>query len=317
MNHVEKLNNFLDKAAEAYYKGTPFISDEEFDSLCSFTGYKKVGYVPNVKQRHKYKMYSLDKKYQGEDDTNFSTLYVRTPKLDGAALSLLYYDGMLVQATTRGDGEYGEAILEHVRYVDGIPDKEFIADGYLQITGEMVLPKSVENARNVVSGALHLKDPKDVRGKGLRFIAYGVETSRYSTYTEDMQWLKKIGFDTVCDEEWGINYKTDGEVVRINSNRAYEDLGHTSKHPRGACAIKDPKDVATLPTALLDVTWQVGPSGKVTPVAHFEPITIEGAIITKASLHNAGYVEELELEIGDTLLVTRRGGIIPYITGKL
>jgi DNA ligase (NAD+) len=317
MNHVEKLNDFLDKASEAYYKGTPFISDKEFDSLADLVGYKKVGYSVGAKQKHKYRMYSLKKHYVGEgEEPNFKDA-VSSDKLDGAAVSLLYYDGMLVQATTRGDGETGEAILEHVRYIRGLPDKQFIGDGFIQVTGEVVAPLSTENARNVASGALHLKDPRDVRGKDLRFIAYGVEPSRYATYRDDVEWLQQVGFDTVFDEEWSKHYPTDGLVIRTNNNEEFQSLGYTSRHPRGAYALKNADDVVTLPTKLLDVEWQLGRSGKVTPVAIFEPIEIEGARITKATLHNAGFIEEMDLNIGDTLLVTRRGGIIPQVTGKL
>ena len=317
MNHVEKLNEFLDKASEAYYKGTPFISDREFDSLADLVGYKKVGYSVGAKQKHKYRMYSLKKHYVGEGEQPNFTDAVKTDKLDGAAVSLLYYDGMLVQATTRGDGETGEAILEHVRYIRGLPDKQFIGDGFIQVTGEVVAPLSTENARNVASGALHLKDPRDVRGKDLRFIAYGVEPSRYATYRDDVEWLQQVGFDTVFDEEWSKHYPTDGLVIRTNDNEEFQSLGYTSRHPRGAYALKNADDVVTLPTKLLEVDWQLGRSGKVTPVAIFEPIEIEGATITKATLHNAGFIEDMDLHIGDTLLVTRRGGIIPQVTGKL
>jgi len=315
MNGNQKIEEYLDRASKAYYNGTPFISDEEFDYLADKAGYNKVGYKSTKnKQKHLYRMYSLQKFYVGDKLPEYKDA-VSTDKLDGAAISLIYVDGILVQATTRGDGFEGESIIEHVKYIPSIPTQTKLVE-IKQITGEVVAPKEIDNSRNYVSGALHLKDPKEVANRDLHFIAYGIFPAPFLSYSFNMSRLVANGFDTVLDEEWSHKYKTDGIVVRERSEDIYQGWGFTSKHPKGAYALKKASDVVTLPTKLLDVRWQMGPSGKVTPVAIFESIVIDGATISKATLHNAGFIEDLDLHIGDTLLITRRGGIIPYVTGK-
>ena len=313
---VDEITVFLDKACESYYEGNPIISDAEFDYLSDLIGYNKVGYTPSKKQEHKFRMYSLQKYYDESKAPNYIDPVV-TPKLDGAAISLLYYNGLLVQATTRGDGIVGENIAQHIKHVPGCIQKTQLGPGFIQVNGEVVAPIEIENARNYASGALHLKDPKEVATRTLLFIAYGAYPYKNDTFLADLSTLEKNGFYVIDNPTWRNKFPTDGQVIRENNNDLFESLGYTAKHPRGAFALKDASDVVTLPTTLTDVIWQVGAGGKVTPVAIFDEIEIDGARISKATLHNAGFIEDLELCIGDTLLVTRRGGIIPYITGKL
>ena len=167
-----------------------------------------------------------------------------------------------------------------------------------------------------MSGALHLKDLEEFLTRKLVFVAYGVQPALSNSYSSDMLSLSKYGFNVVTIGTWE-EYPQDGKVVRVDDNQLYTNLGFTDKHPRGALAIKRRKDVVIVPTKLLDVTWQVGKGGKVTPVATFEPVVIEDANITRATLHNPGFIEELNLSIGDTILITRSGGIIPKVVGKL
>ena len=129
--------------------------------------------------------------------------------------------------------------------------------------------------------------------------------------------LQKEGFNTVLNIPEEHKYPTDGVVYRLDSNEEFSKLGHTSKHPRGAYARKLSSDVEIKETKLLEVVWQVGSSGKVTPVANFEEVVIDDAKITRATLHNPGFIEDMDLSIGDTLLVTRSGGVIPKVLGKL
>jgi DNA ligase (NAD+) len=313
---ADELKVFLDRASEAYYTGEPIMSDEEFDYLADLINYENVGYTPEKKHTHKFRMYSLQKYYDVTKAPIYSNAVI-TPKLDGAAISLLYFNGLLVRATTRGDGVVGENISEHVKHIPGVLDRISVGSGFLQVNGEVVAPIEIENSRNYVSGALHLKDPTEVKTRDLMFIAYGVYPFITDTFVKDLGTLEKNGFYVVDNPIWKNKFPMDGHVYRENNNDKFEDMGHTAKHPRGAFALKDASDVVTLPTTLTDVIWQVGAGGKVTPVAIFDEIEIDGAKINRATLHNAGFVESLDLCIGDTLLVTRRGGIIPYVTGKL
>jgi DNA ligase (NAD+) len=132
-----------------------------------------------------------------------------------------------------------------------------------------------------------------------------------------MEGLEMEKFITILDGKYCRDFfPTDGQVTRLNDNATYKELGYTAKHPRGAYARKLRSDVAIEETVLLDVLWQVGRTGAVTPVAIFEDIVIDDAVINRATLHNAGFLQNMQLEIGDLILVTRSGGIIPKVLGK-
>lgn len=317
---VEPIIDFLNRCQAAYYRGEPIISDDEFDYLADKYSFYEVGSTPILnKAKHMFPMYSLQKIY-AEDNTDPLSEHevVKTPKLDGAAISLLYVNGVLVKGITRGDGVEGEDITEKVYKMELIPKKVFI-NSTIQVSGEIVAPKTVENARNYASGALHLKSIVDFipRTSVLEFFAYAVQPLNLtSTYVNDMEFLRLVGFKTVYHDNCDL-FPQDGSVVRINTNSTYNILGNTAKHPKGAYAIKKRSDVEVKETKLLDVVWQVGKGGKVTPVAIFEEIVIEDAKINRATLHNPGFIEDMDLSIGDTILVTRSGGIIPKVIGKI
>lgn len=310
---------FLDRCQKAYTEGEPLITDDEFDYLANKYDYYELGYTATSDNKvgHIYNMYSLKKVFD-EDESNPSHLLkypIITPKLDGAAIELVYNEGFLLAASSRGDGDIGDDIYDNAETLNSIPIS-ISYTGLLQVTGEIVAPKEINNARNYAAGALHLKDPEEFNSRDLTFIAYGMIGDNGETYIEDMNSLHKQGFNTVNSKAWD-QFPQDGLVYRENMNSIYNAMGHTSKHPRGAFAYKKRGDVEIKETKLLSVDWQIGKGRKVTPVAHFEPIIIDDATITKATLHNAGFVEELDLSIGDTLLVTRSGGVIPKVVGKL
>ena len=306
---------FLSDCAKDYYAGNPSIPDEVYDSLCvlysSSPNSPSIG-VKDGDNKHFKQMFSLNKTYNKEDiPSNFK---VETPKLDGCAVSLLYIDGIFRLGLTRGDGVTGKDITEKLEYL--VP--AFIEDsmGITFITGEVLAVKAMPNARNYASGALNLKDINEFKtGRllNLYFVAYGVEPEYTDTYIKDMLCLSTLGFTTVISVEPAF-FPTDGIVFRLNNNKEFKKLGYTAQHPRGAIAFKEYEEADTYETKLLDVTWQVGGS-KVTPVAHFQEIDIDGAKVCKATLHNAGYVEALELDIGDTIQVRRAGKIIPQVIG--
>lgn len=311
------IKNLLTKAQKAYMDGKPFMDDDTFDALAKRYNFYEVGASPNHNRgEHLFRMYSLQKVFEGEDKVPQYTNVCTTSKLDGAAISLLYVHGLLVQGLTRGNGIEGEDITDKVLLMDSIPNVINNSSSSIQITGEVVASKDIENSRNYASGSLHLKDLDEFLNREIFFIAYNVEPFITESYVTDMQTLNTLSFNTVVDDDWS-EYPQDGIVFRCISNAEYLRLGYTAKHPRGAYALKKRSDVAIEEATLLEVKWQVGKGGKITPVAIFTEVVIEDAKINRATLHNIGFIEEMELAIGDTILITRSGGIIPKVVGKL
>ena len=187
--------------------------------------------------------------------------------------------------------------------------------GTIQITGEIVAPSHVENSRNYAAGALNLKDLAEFKTRAISFFAYGVWPYFTETYTEDMKVLGSLGFSTIQDTDLDKIYPTDGVVFRCDNNLDFENFGYTSKHPRGAYARK--QRMEHVETTLLSVEWQVGKTGKVTPVAILEPVMIGDAIVSRATLNNPGFIEALGLELGDRVAVIRAGEIIPCVLHKV
>lgn len=313
-----KIKKFLKYAQEQYTLGTPIIPDDVFDHLAKKYDFYEVGATPiSNRVRHYKRMYSLQKIFVGENkEPSYTSKKIKSIKLDGNAISLLYVNGILSQGATRGDGIEGEDITDKVLMIDSIPSKLKTTEAIIQITGEVLAAEDVENSRNYVAGALHLKDIEEFKTRKLIFIAYGIEPYIFPNYDDDMVFLQEHNFYTILDSITN-KFPTDGTVYRTNSNKEFYSLGFTSKHPRGAYALKDRKDVNTEETILREVKWQVGKGGKVTPVAIFDEIVIDDAKINRATLHNVGFIEELGLELGDTILITRAGGIIPKVVGVL
>jgi NAD-dependent DNA ligase len=309
------MKDFLDKASKSYYEGTPIISDAEFDSLADRFGYNKVGYTITDGIPHLFKMYSLQKVFSEADLPSDIDKYVCTPKLDGAAVSILYVNGILALGLTRGDGNIGRDITKKVEALvpNTIPLNEVI-----QVTGEVVAPKTIPNARNYASGALNLKSMEEFEQRDLTFVAYDINHTVYERgrlYEEQtLSILRDFGFSEVSTFDFS-NYPTDGSVYRLNSCDRFDAMGFTSHHPRGAVALKEEKDGKV--TTLIDVVWQVGKSGVVSPVALLDPIDIDGAIVSRATLHNIEYIRSLDLEIGCKVEVIRSGEIIPRILRRV
>lgn len=321
---MNKIKAYLDQASIAYYSGTPIISDEVFDQLAQTIGYTKVGAKQHEHLKHHYmRMYSLQKYYEDEGVKPLAGVkdITTSPKLDGAAISLLYIDGKLVQALTRGDGIEGTDITVKVLAHNFVPhtiDDEGIYGGdnvVLQITGEVVAPKTVPNSRNYAAGSLNLKDIEEFKTRAISFFAYGVYPPLRDTFTDDMKVLSDLGFGTVYDSGLMDIYPCDGLVFRANSHAVFRDMGFTANHPRGAYAKKERAEAVE--TKILAVEWQVGKSGKVTPVAILEPIMIGDALISRATLNNKAFIEMLDICIGDTVGVIRSGDVIPCITHKV
>lgn len=315
---MNKIKQYLDTASANYYAGRPTMSDDAFDRLAESIGYASVGAKQHENlKKHFSRMYSLNKHYEDEGAKPLQgyTDIVSSVKLDGAAISLLYVEGVLVQVLTRGDGIEGTDITDKfIARKDLVPLTVPRLDVH-QVIGEIVAPKEIENSRNYAAGALNLKDTAEFCTRAISFFAYGVYPSLNTTYRQDMQELYNNEFETVFSPELDKVYECDGIVHRINDNATFLSLGYTAKHPRGAYALKERQEAVE--TQILAVEWGVGKSGKVTPVAILEPVMIGDKRVTRATLNNPGFIESLELYIGCTVAVILGGEIIPKVVHRV
>jgi NAD-dependent DNA ligase len=307
------MHHFLEKASAMYYSGTPIMSDEEFDALARKYRYEEVGYQVTDGIPHMYRMYSLQKVFNLGDIDSTTAPMVRTPKLDGAAVSLQYVNGHIAQALTRGDGQLGRDIT--LKMEELVPNVIGIK-GEIQITGEVVAPNTIPNARNFAAGSLNLKDQSEFRSRAqtLKFVAYDIQGAKYERLSSAMDHLARNGFEVITHFDASA-YPTDGEVFRVDNYEAFYKLGYTAHHPRGAFALKEQKEGVI--TELLDVVWQVGKSGVVSPVAILRPVEVGDALVSRATLHNIEYIRALNLEIGCSVEVIRSGEIIPRIVRRV
>ena len=309
------LENLIKRAKTAYYSGNPIMSDEIFDYLVNMATEESIGYKSSYERRYKhmFPLFSLQKVVSGIDTAPDwgSDATVCTAKLDGAAISILYGGGEFQKSLTRGDGIEGLDITHNIRHL--VPET-IDYEGVLQISGEVVAPKTIPNSRNYAAGALSLKDSTEFKTRDLHFIAHGVSPYPTVNYVSDMRFVSNLGIQTAIDSDY-TQFPHDGSVFRIADNNKFDHYGYTSHHPRGAFALKQQeKGVVTI---LQSVSWQVGKSGAVSPVAHFDPIDIEGATVSKATLHNKSIIEALDLKIGCKIEVIRAGKIIPQVLRRV
>lgn len=311
------MNRFLDYASSKYYEGNPIISDEEFDMLADYYKYESVGApVKGDRIAHAFPMYSLQKVYENEPRITLPGVAIAvTPKLDGAAVANYYVYGTHVLSLTRGDGKEGLDITEKMRIL--IPSTILYGDvPLIQVVGEVVAPKHIENSRNYAAGALNLKCIEEFKQKEITFIAYGIKPNQYSTWTEDMSKLCEVNqFSTVYTSNDLDKYPQDGTVFRLDSYDEFEAAGYTSKHPRGAFALK--KRQSGVVTKLLDIEWQVGMSGVLTPVAILEPVKVGDAVVSRATLNNMGFIQAMDLDYNCFVEIERAGEIIPRVIRRV
>jgi DNA ligase (NAD+) len=278
--------------------------------------------------------------------------YVCELKFDGVSLSLRYEKGMLVLGATRGDGVQGDNITSNVKTIRSVPlrlrteDKRFLDS---EIRGEVVMfrsdfkkmnderehagEKTFINPRNSASGTLKMQDPKIVATRPLKFYAYAFRSERgeLSSHYENILQLKKLGFqiddhtkryETIDEvvkhwKKWESERETlpfdiDGVVVKVDSLRQQELLGAIAKSPRWAIACKFASRKAE--TILKGITLQVGRVGTITPVAELEPVFVGGTTVSRASLYNEDYIQELDIRVGDRVVVEKGGDVIPKVT---
>ena len=293
------------------------MTDPEWDAL--YDGLEEIGYTPDSGVPHKYQMYSLQKTFDNEELENWlrvkheGQLVTCTPKLDGAAVSIMYRDGNLSSALTRGNGKIGLDILNKIQYL--VPTKiNYLKE--IQIDGEVVAPTSIPNARNYAAGSLNLKDPLEFKARcnELRFVAYDMRPYFIESWVDVLSMVESFGISTVYSIDASL-YPQDGRVFRLDDTKYWSEQGFTAHHPRGSLAFKEQKDGVI--TTLKDVEWQTGKSGVVTPVAILEPVMIGDALVQRATLHNMAHIEQLGLEIGCKVEVIRSGEIIPRIVRRV
>lgn len=370
MTSQEYKNNLtlLKKYSDAYYQGIPIATDEEYDKLyqdvvkyetdnninnkTSITQQVGAKYKTN-KIEHPTKMYSLNNVFDIEEleewynrVTNGDNMsLVVMPKYDGCSCNLIYQDGKLVEALTRGDGIRGESILHNVKYISNIPTSINIS-GRVELRGEIVIFKDTfetlnnsrieeglipfSNPRNLASSSVRVKNI-DISNRGLKFLLWGMITpSSLDYYTSQFDLVKDVmeiednifkvnNIDTLIDKVKYLEnirnhrpYITDGLVIRINSLRLSEMMGYNNKYPKYAVAYKFPPIESI--TKLLDVNWQVGRTGNVTPVGILEPVTVGDVTVSNVTLHNISYIKNLDLKIGDSISIIRSGDVIPKIS---
>ena len=372
-SRMKELVDLLNKYASLYYEqDAPVVSDAEYDALYDelrrleeSEGYSlknspthRVGGAPQKKfeqSKHLLRLYSLDKcqsigefyEWCARTEKVVSPLPTLTAeyKFDGLTLNLLYDNGKLVQATTRGDGVTGEIVTAQVRTISKLPRKiEY--KGKIEIQGEGILRLSnfnkynltaaepLKNARNGVAGAIRNLNPAVTAERNISFFAYNVGYSdkTFETQKDIRDFLIEQGFETEGDfalvstreeiEEYinraeemrgGLDYLIDGLVFKVN-NLAYRDeLGYTEKFPKWAIAYKFKADEMT--TLLNDVVWQVSRSAKLNPLAILEPVDIGGVTVKKATLNNYGDILRKNVKIGDRVFIRRSNDVIPEIMG--
>ncbi len=270
-------------------------------------------------------------------------------KYDGASINLYYVDGKLESATTRGDGIQGDEVTANIKTIKSIPllvDSQELTE--FEIRGEVILPLAgfekmnkdrlsagedpYRNPRNTASGSLKLQDSSEVASRPLDCLLYQLVAERmpFKTHAEALQLASELGFkipktikvcrnvDEIIDfiNYWDKNrhdlpYETDGIVIKVNDLQFQDELGFTSKSPRWALAYKFKAEQAL--TVLNKISYQVGRTGAITPVANLEPVELAGTIVKRASLHNADQIEKLDVRVGDSVYVEKGGEIIPKI----
>ena len=380
---INHLRTLLEQHNYNYYVlDTPSIPDAEYDRLLrelsaletqnpeflsADSPTQKVGGAALSKFEqvaHQVPMLSLDNAFSEDEFTGFNRrikerlmstdelTFCCEPKLDGLAVSIIYRDGVLVQAATRGDGFTGENITQNVKTIRNVPLK--LRGDYpkeLEVRGEVFMDsagfeklnneaqkrgeKVFVNPRNAAAGSLRQLDSKITAKRPLMFYAYSTGLVADGSIPEDhFQQLEKLTdwglplcpetklvegpqaaldyYDDILMRRSELKYEIDGVVIKVNKKALQERLGFVARAPRWAIAYKFPAQEEV--TQLLDVEFQVGRTGAITPVARLEPVFVGGVTVSNATLHNGDEIARLGVKVGDTVIIRRAGDVIPQIT---
>ncbi|MBQ8430896.1 MAG: NAD-dependent DNA ligase LigA [Clostridia bacterium] len=317
-------------------------------------GSEPISKFKKVQHRNKFysleKAQSIDEIIEWNDRnqriTNYNLELVCEYKFDGLTVAITYDNGKFVRAVTRGNGVIGEDVSEQVKTFKSVP-LTINYKGFCEIQGEGIIRLSVleqlnknleiplKNARNAAAGAIRNLDPKITASRRLDYFAYNInaiEGKTFNTHLEEIEFLKENKFlvadfshvvrnfdevkniiNQVADSKNKLDFLIDGLVFKINDNQIRNELGHTDRFPRGAIAYKfEAEEITTL---LNDVVWQVGRTGKVTPIAQVEPIELAGATISRATLNNYNDIIKKNISINSRVFIRRSNEVIPEITG--
>ena len=379
---VEYLREQIVKNSKLYYEeDAPVISDYEYDMMFRELTELEEKYPELVtptspthrvggkaldkfeKFTHTVRMGSLTDVFSLEELTAFVTKtnaalgkeaeYTVEPKIDGLSVSLIYRNGKFVQGATRGDGEVGEDVTENLRTVKTIPLELTEPLEYLNVRGEVYMPRLVfeqlnaireeegqplfANPRNAAAGSLRQLDPKIAASRRLAIFVFNLqEGSLYpdgrqcKTHAESLNRLAELGFtvlpewkllsgmddiaahvDYLGEKRPDLSFDMDGAVIKINDLEERKIIGEGTSTPKWAVAYKYPPEEKK--TKLISIDIQVGRTGVLTPTANLEPVRLAGTTVSRATLHNANFIEERDIRIGDTVIVRKAGEIIPEI----
>lgn len=291
-------------------------------------------------------VFAFDKRVRAVVD---NPVYVVEPKIDGLSVSLEYENGLFIRGSTRGDGRTGEDVTANLRTVRSIPLKLTSPLPFIEVRGEVYMPKDVfssltqeqelngektfKNPRNAAAGSLRQKNPKITAKRKLDIFLFNIQQingKELSGHKESLDFIKELGLNTVpfytrCDsiekaieeiEKIGnmrgaLPFDIDGAVIKVEKFSQREQLGSTSKFPKWAVAFKYPPEEKE--TTLTDIEINVGRTGVLTPTAVFEPILLAGTTVSRATLHNQDFINEKGISIGDRIIVRKAGDIIPEV----
>lgn len=375
---AEELTAVLNECIEKYYVGNESdVSDYDYDMMMRELSALEEEFPQLLKEdspthrvggnrdttfekvTHSVRMESLQDAFSQEELRSFdervrsvfpNVEYVVEQKIDGLSCSLEYRDGVLVRASTRGDGDVGEDVTANVKTIRSVPLKLKEAVPFIEVRGEVFMShssfeelterqelngeKAFKNPRNAASGSLRQKNPKITAERKLDIFVFNIQQKtggkELNSHKESLDYLRELGFSTIpeytlcsdideaisCinsigDRRGKLSFDIDGAVIKTDSFAMREELGSTAKFPKWAVAFKYPPEEKE--TKLLDIEIQVGRTGVLTPTAVFEPITLAGTTVSRATLHNADFIKEKGIAIGDIIVVRKAGDIIPEV----
>ena len=377
---VNELTAILNECIEKYYMGNESdVSDYDYDMMMRELSSLEEKYPELLKNDspthrvggrsdntfeevvHTVRMESLQDAFSDDEIYAFDSRvkkafsdarYVVEPKIDGLSCSLEYRDGVLVRASTRGDGNVGEDVTANVKTIRSVPLKLKEKVPFIEVRGEVYMShssfdelvaqqelneeKTFKNPRNAASGSLRQKNPKITASRKLDIFVFNIQQmeggEELNSHWDSLKYLEKLGFATipgyqVCDSaedvmnkianigdnRGNLEFDIDGAVIKVDDFSMREKLGSTAKFPKWAVAFKYPPEEK--PTKLLEVEIQVGRTGVLTPTAIFEPITLAGTTVSRATLNNADFINEKKIAVGDIIIVRKAGDIIPEVLG--
>ena len=364
----DKLIDDLIRYSDSYYKANiSLVSDEQFDMMLKQaekfeSEHPELARLDSPTQTpgsdldlssstnvHTNPMLSLENTYNEEDVAKWyqkmEEVVGKNPevvleyKFDGNSAGIRFSHGRVQKALTRGNGLVGEDITNNIKTMDDVSNISSTFNG--ETRGEIIMSKdefnrlNVEgkyaNARNLASGTIKLLDVEEFKKRKLWFFSYWLEDSKNKKHSEDLEFLKKMGFRTgdyfIChslqelldniklieEKKASLPFEIDGAVMKLNEKRYWEELGSTAKFPRYAKAYKYHQEVAE--TKVLSIDFQVGRSGKITPVATLEPVFIDGSTVARATLNNVEFLKQIDVRVNDTVYIQKAAAIIPQIIG--